>query len=150
MSFTWTFWNIQLNNIQLHSLNEYLCKYNICIKKYMLISQLKLAYLIFASMLGYTTCSAKPKWCWLFPSIIRVLCTMSMFNKVSISTCWDLSVLQCDKQPQRLEFSKRQIHSGDEPAHSAQLFSSLTKHSMPQVRQPPCSPDMAPCGFSVP
>jgi hypothetical protein len=35
MSFTWKFWNIWLNNIQLHSLNDFkwVCEYNTCIKK---------------------------------------------------------------------------------------------------------------------
>jgi hypothetical protein len=33
MRSTWKFWNILSNKIQLHSLNEYLYEYNICIKE---------------------------------------------------------------------------------------------------------------------
>jgi hypothetical protein len=39
-----------------------------------------------------------------------------------------------------------QIHHDNAPFHSAQLVQQcLAKYSIPQVRQFPCSPDMAPC-----
>ncbi|BFZ02340.1 hypothetical protein BsWGS_05379 [Bradybaena similaris] len=41
-----------------------------------------------------------------------------------------------------------QLHHDNAPAHSAQLVQQfLAKHNIPQVRQPPYSPDLAPCDF---
>jgi hypothetical protein len=41
-----------------------------------------------------------------------------------------------------------QLHHDNAPAHSSHLMQGfLAKHGIPQVRQVPCSPDMAPCDF---
>ncbi|PNF35838.1 hypothetical protein B7P43_G09433, partial [Cryptotermes secundus] len=41
-----------------------------------------------------------------------------------------------------------QLHHNNAPAHSAHLIQGfLAKHGIPQVRQAPYSPDMAPCDF---
>ena len=41
-----------------------------------------------------------------------------------------------------------QLHHDNAPAHSAQLVQQfLAKYNIPQVRQPPYSPDLAPCDF---
>jgi hypothetical protein len=52
------------------------------------------------------------------------------------------------KRPDLWESCNWQLHLDNAPAHSSHLIQDfLAKHGIPQVRQAPYSPDMAPCDF---
>ena len=52
------------------------------------------------------------------------------------------------KRPDMWTAKNWQLHHDNAPAHSSNLIQHfLTKHGIPVVRQPPYSPDMAPCDF---
>ena len=52
------------------------------------------------------------------------------------------------KRPDMWTAENWQLHHANAPAHSSQLIQDfLAKHGIPTVRQPPYSPDMAPCDF---
>lgn len=52
------------------------------------------------------------------------------------------------KRPEKWSTGNWELHHDNAPAHSAQRVQEfLTKHGIPQVRQPPYSPDLAPCDF---
>lgn len=52
------------------------------------------------------------------------------------------------KRPDLWATGSWKLHHDNAPAHSSHLIQNfLTKHSTPVVRQPPYSPDMAPCDF---
>ncbi|PNF43546.1 hypothetical protein B7P43_G03939, partial [Cryptotermes secundus] len=52
------------------------------------------------------------------------------------------------KKPELLDARNWQLHHDNAPAHSSHLIQGfLAKHGIPQVRQAPYSPDMAPCDF---
>ncbi|PNF36917.1 hypothetical protein B7P43_G08390 [Cryptotermes secundus] len=52
------------------------------------------------------------------------------------------------KRPELWDARNWQLHDDNAPAHSSHLIQGfLAKHGIPQVRQAPYSPDMAPCDF---
>src|SRR5215469_956222 len=52
------------------------------------------------------------------------------------------------KRPDMWKAKNWQLHHDNAPAHSSHLIQIfLAKHGIPVVRQPPYSPDMAPCDF---
>ena len=52
------------------------------------------------------------------------------------------------KRPDLWAAENWRLHHDNAPAHSAHLIQDfLAKHNIPLVRQPPYSPDMAPCDF---
>jgi transposase/AraC-like DNA-binding protein len=52
------------------------------------------------------------------------------------------------KRPELHASGEWQFHHDNAPAHKAQLVQQfLAKHNIPQVQQPPYSPDLAPCDF---
>ena len=52
------------------------------------------------------------------------------------------------KRPELHSTSEWQLHHDNAPAHSAQRVQQfLAKHNISLVRQPPYSPDLAPCDF---
>ncbi|PNF25326.1 hypothetical protein B7P43_G10929 [Cryptotermes secundus] len=52
------------------------------------------------------------------------------------------------KRPDLWDAHNWQLHHDSAPAHSSHLIQGfVAKHSIPQIRQAPYSPDMAPCYF---
>lgn len=69
-------------------------------------------------------------------------------NEYYLKVLWRLRDATCHKRPEKWSSGNWQIHKDNAPAHLSQLVHNfLAKHKIPQVQQPPHSPDLAPCVF---